>query len=75
MLHETRSSAKWSGTTQRDGVGVGEKERLKMGIYRDLWLICVIVQQKPTPYCKAFVTESKTAVLTALQANKSKTRC
>ena len=74
MLHKTRSSARWSVTTRRDEIGVGERERLKMGIYVDLWLICVIVQQKPTPYCKAFVTESKIAVLTALQANKSKTR-
>ena len=64
MLHKTRSSARWSVMTHRDGIGVGETERLKMGIYVDLWLICVIVWQKPTPYCKAFVTESKIAVLT-----------
>ena len=53
---------------------VGVTGRLKMGIYVDLWMICVIVQQKTTPYCKAFVTESKIAMLTAWQANKSETR-
>ena len=65
MLHKTRSSAGWSVRTQRDEMDVGVTGRLKMGIYVDLWMICVIVQQKTTPYCKAFVTESKIAMLTA----------
>ena len=52
LMHEAGHQKPCSGTTWRDGVGMG-------GTHVHLWQIYVDVWQKPSQYCKAIILQFK----------------
>ena len=60
LLYNTGSSSQCSMTTYRSGMGWGVRRMFKReGTYAHLWLIHIVVRQKPTQHCKAIILQLK----------------